>query len=320
MRNLFWRLLAGLAEITLVPAYTKGGYFIGKQLWDSDALDTDMSERVVLVTGANSGIGRATAHALADRGATVIMVCRNESRGEAARAELAEQCPAGKLVLEIADLSELASIRAACERIRSNYDRLDVLINNAGIMLHERMENSEGLEFSFATNVLSGFALTRELLPMLEAAAPSRVVHVSSGGMYTQRLKVDDLHFVGRNYDGVEAYAQNKRAQVILSEMWAQKLQERRVVSNSMHPGWAATPGVERSLPNFNRILGPILRTSREAADTVVWLAVSREAGSRSGEFFFDRKARRTHIWSGTRSTEEERARLWDYCEDLLGD
>ena len=135
--------------------------------------------------------------------------------------------------------------------------------------------------------------------------------------MYTQRLDVDDLQFERGRFDGVVAYARTKRAQVILTELWAERLAADGITSNCMHPGWAATPGVERSLPRFHRLLGPILRTPEQGADTLVWLAAAREVADETGGLYFDRRRRRTHVLPGTRSPAEDRDRLWAVCEEL---
>ena len=180
-------------------------------------------------------------------------------------------------------------------------------------MLHERRENTEGVELGFATNVLSGFLLTWRLKERLAEQTHARVIHVTSGGMYTQRLRVDDLQSQKGAYDGVVAYAQHKRAQVILSELWAEQLPA-HVTTNCMHPGWAATPGVSTALPRFNRLLSGMLRDSEQGADTVVYLAVSPEVRDQSGGLYFDRVARKAHVLPTTRSSHDDRAELWRRC------
>ena len=146
------------------------------------------------------------------------------------------------------------------------------------------------------------------------------MIHVSSGGMYGARLDLRALQGDVASYDGVAAYAQTKRAQVILNELWAERFAaelDSAVRSEAMHPGWAATPGVATSLPRFNRLLQPLLRDAEQGADTVLWLATSELPGDRGGRFWFDRRPRRTHLWPGTRESEQTRAELWTLCERL---
>jgi NAD(P)-dependent dehydrogenase (short-subunit alcohol dehydrogenase family) len=247
------------------------------------------------------------------------MVCRNEGKGSKALEEVHAVASGDKPILEIADLSGLNSVNDLADRIGNRFEKLDVLVNNVGVMLDERQESADGIEMTFATNVLGGFLLTHKLLALLRAAAPSRLIHVTSGGMYTQKLDIDDLLYLRKPYDGVEAYAQTKRAQVMLNEMWAEKLKPDAVTSNCMHPGWADTPGVERSLPRFYRLLQPILRSPAQGADTIVWLGASEEAGAYSGKLFFDRAPRRVHVMKRTVSPDGDDRKLWNFCMEKAG-
>jgi NAD(P)-dependent dehydrogenase (short-subunit alcohol dehydrogenase family) len=170
-----------------------------------------------------------------------------------------------------------------------------------------------------ATHVAGPFLLTQMLRPALEAAESARVVFVSSGGMLTRRLQIRDANWSERPYDGLTAYAETKRAQVVLAELFAQRLRRAGVVVHSMHPGWADTPSLRSSLPGFTRVMRATLRSPAEGADTVVWLAASEKAGLSTGLFFFDREPRRTHWLPGTRERREERERLWALCEEWAG-
>jgi NAD(P)-dependent dehydrogenase (short-subunit alcohol dehydrogenase family) len=167
------------------------------------------------------------------------------------------------------------------------------------------------------THLVAPFLLTKLLLPLLETSAPSRVVWVTSGGMYAQRLSVDDLELPAERFDGVTAYARAKRAQVALVGHWALALRARGVFVHAMHPGWADTPGVATSLPRFHRVLGPILRSPAEGADTMVWLVASDEGVTTSGELWLDRRRRPTHKvpWTRRRDEDTEAARLLAWCE-----
>jgi len=276
-----------------------------------------MTGKVCLVTGANSGIGKATTFGLAARGATVIMVCRSERKGRIAQLQLVEATANDSIYLELADLSSMESVRLLAERCLTTLPRIDVLIHNAGVLRPRREESVDGIEVSFATNVLAGFVLTQALEPLLKRSAPSQVLHVTSGGMYTQKLETKDLFSEKQPYNGVRTYAQTKRAQVILNELWATRFGTCGVSSACMHPGWAATPGVATSLPRFNRLFQKVLRDSDQGADTLLWLATQGPAMSQNGRFFFDRAPRRTHLFPWTQCSPEERATLWDTCQKL---
>ena len=273
--------------------------------------------KIAIVTGATSGLGRTTAELFARQGATVCIVGRDPERTERVRAELAAATGA-EIEAELSDLSSLAEARAFADRFAASHDRLDVLVHNAGALTHEFRTTVEGNEATFATQVLAPFLVTTALLPLLEAAAPSRVIFVASGGMYTVPLDVAALQPTPAEYDGVKAYARCKRAQVALAGEWTGRLAGTGVTVNAMHPGWADTPGLRDALPGFSRVLSPILRTPREGADTIAWLAAAPEAAAASGQFFLDRLPRAIHRLRRTRRPDEaqETARLWRLCSE----
>jgi NAD(P)-dependent dehydrogenase (short-subunit alcohol dehydrogenase family) len=319
MRGTLFRTFDTLLDKTIVFSYTRLGYSLRQATWDSDDLDVDMTGQACLVTGATSGLGLATAEGLANLGATVHILVRNETKGQKVREGLIHRTGNQNIHLEIADLSSLMSIREFANRFQERADRLDVLINNAGALLSERGSSVDGFELSFATNILGPFLLTGLLVPLLKASVPSRIVNVSSGGMYAQKLDVTDLQFERKPFNGVTAYAQAKRAQVILTELWAKKLASLGVTINAMHPGWADTPGVQASLPTFHRLSRKSLRTSEQGADTIIWLAAAESVAGISGRFWFDRQERTTHLLSRTQSPSRDRQRLWDECVRLSG-
>ena len=193
-----------------------------------------------------------------------------------------------------------------------------MLVLNAGALTHEYTVTGEGNELTLATHVLSPFLLTRALRPLLEASAPSRVIVVASGGMYTEPLDVDALDPEPAAYDGTKTYARCKRAQVVLAEEWTRELLDTGITVNAMHPGWADTPGLRTALPGFSRVVGPLLRTPEEGADTIVWLAAAPDAADLSGLFFLDRRARAKHRLRRTRRPDaaREAARLWRLCTE----
>jgi len=309
------RALSQLVDPFIVSSFDRTGFRIHSLTFEPDDLDVDLSGRRCIVTGANSGIGYETALALADLGAEVVLACRSRDRGEEAVQRIREQTGNARVSLELLDVSDLGSIRAAAARLASG--PVDVLVHNAGALPDERVETPDGLELTFATHVVGPFLLTRLLRGSLEKSPEGRVIWVSSGGMYTRRLNLEDPNWTQRDYDGVIAYAETKRAQVVLAELWAEELRGTPVVVNAMHPGWADTPSVKSSLPRFHRITRNILRSPVEGADTVIWLAACPRAHQWSGRFFFDRKARRTHLLPFTGESDEDRRALWKLCERL---
>ena len=319
MQGTLFRTFDKLLDRTVVLSYTRLGYALRQGAWDATDVEVDMTGQVCLVTGATSGLGLATAESLARLGATVYMLARSEGKGRWAREGIVRRVGNDGVHLEYADLSSLASVREFGARFLEREDRLDVLINNAGVLLSEREQSIDGFELSFATNVLGPFLLTGLLIPLLEAGAPSRIINVSSGGMYTQKLDVEDLQFERKPFNGVTAYAQAKRAQVILTELWAEKLAGSGITVNAMHPGWADTPGVRTSIPRFHRFAKIALRTPEQGADTIIWLAVAESVASTSGRFWLDRRERVTHLLPGTQSSARDRQRLWEECVRLSG-
>lgn len=311
-------MLDTVLDLSVIPGYTNVGYRIRRRAW-SPLVQGAMDGKVVLVTGASSGIGLAAAEGFARLGAGVRLLARSEARGERARAQIVSRTGNRDVRVGLCDLSELGSVRDYAAGFHVEETALDVLVNNAGAMPQARTLTSEGLELTFATNVLGPFLLTGLLLGLLEDSAPARIVEVSSGGMYTQRLDVEDLQSEHGDYDPAAVYARSKRAQVILGELWAERLRGTGVVVHSMHPGWVDTPGLEVSLPRFRRATGRLLRTPEEGADTIVWLGAAEDPGRSSGGFWHDRRERPTHRVPWTKERPRERELLWSACERLCG-
>jgi dehydrogenase/reductase SDR family protein 12 len=311
-------MLDTVLDRTVIGGYTNIGYRIRSRGWPAAELPS-LGGRVVMVTGATSGLGLAAAEDFARLGATVRLVVRSQERGEQARAVIAERSGNHDVHVGLCDLSDLQSVRQFAERFTAQAERLDVLVNNAGVLPPSRALSPDGIELTFATNVLGPFLLTNLLLGLLERSAPARIINVSSGGMYTQRIRVDDLQSERSEFDGTTAYARTKRAQVILTELWAKRLEDRGVVVHAMHPGWVDTPGVEASLPRFYRVTRPLLRTPQQGADTIVWLGAADEPGRNTGLFWHDRRPRPTHLLPWARETQHEREQLWTQCAQLSG-
>ena len=303
-------------DVTVVPGYTRIGYALRRR--EFEPLPR-MDGRTVLVTGATSGLGRAAAEGFAGLGARVLVLARDRSRGNRAAGEIVRATANTEVHVVEGDLSDLASLRGAAASVAERVSSLDVLVHNAGAMVAERTLSKDGIELTLATNVVGPFALTAHLTELLHAAAPSRIVTVSSGGMYAQALDVDDLQTERHPYKGAAVYARTKRAQIVLTQEWTRRLGGLGITAHAMHPGWVDTPGIEHSLPRFHRIVGPALRTPEEGADTIVWLGASAEPLRKPGRFWHDRRERPTHRLPGTATSREDGARLWEACERLTG-
>ena len=306
-----------ILDRSIVWSFDRSGFLRHARRFRAEDVDVDLAGRVCLVTGANSGIGRAAATALARRRADVWLLCRDRARGEEAAASISRVTENRRVHIEAVDISRIASVQAFTERFAPA--RVDVLIHNAGVLPATRQETAEGLELTLATNVIGPFLLTHLLQPKLAAARDARVIFVSSGGMYAQRLSLDDLQWTQRRFDGVTAYAQTKRMQVVLTELLARRWSRHRIAVHAMHPGWADTPAVRSSLPRFYRLMRRRLRTPEQGADTLVWLAVAPLAVTPSGRFWFDRAPQPTHLLPFTTEPPRDRARLWRTCQRLAG-
>ena len=278
-----------------------------------------MAGRTCLVTGATSGIGKATATALARLGAEVVLVARDPAKGQATVAELRAATGNSRVELLLADLASQASIRHAAEQVKRTHQRLHVLVNNAGGYWATRHLTPDGLELTFALNHLAYFLLTTLLLEPLRTSAPARIVNVTSSAQAFGRLHLDDLQFQ-RRYRGQAAYNQSKLANVLFTYELARRLEGTGVTVN------CAAPGVTRT--NFGRddsgpvmrlltpLARPFMRSPEQGADTPVWLASSPEVEGVTGRYYASRRARR----SSRRSYDTELARrLWQVSEELTG-
>ncbi|HSD22912.1 MAG TPA: SDR family NAD(P)-dependent oxidoreductase [Solirubrobacterales bacterium] len=312
-------LLDRALDLTVVPGYSRLGYDMRRLRWEDAVEGRDLSGRNVLITGGSSGVGEAACEGFASAGATVHMLARDHDRAVRAigRLESRLRPSAGTVKLELCDLSDLSEIRRFAESFQARFDRLDLLVHNAGVLPRERTHTRDAVELTFATNVLGPFLLTSLLLPSLLAAAPSRVITVSSGGMYTAKLRADDLQLENEPFDGARFYAHTKRAQVTLNGIWADRFEADRIAFHAMHPGWVDTPGLRTSLPRFRRLMRPLLRDARKGADTIVWLGTNPELEPASGGFWHDRAPRPEYRLGSTRETAADRERLWRECERL---
>jgi len=307
-------------ETSVIGSFTRIGIRLRRrtQRWD----EPEGAGRCVLVTGGNSGLGYATALSLLARGARVIITTRDEGKGDEARSSLIESVAStggdreeitSRLESVVLDLDALTSVRALAQRSDLLAD-VDVVVHNAGAMFPTRTVTADGLEHTYQVHVVAPFLLTLMLVPHLAARPDPRVVWVASGGMYTERLVVRRLDSPG-GYRPSVAYARAKRAQVELARELHRRLGERTGIAfHAMHPGWARTPGLESSLPGFTRVVGPLLRSPAEGADTIVHLALGPRSSTAmsGGEFWHDRRPRTTDRLRRTVTTGEERTALWE--------
>lgn len=316
------RVVDALIEAPIVPSFTRIGYEARKRLDDwTDLSDYDLTGRIMVVTGATSGLGRAAAAQLARCGATIVIVGRTAESNQAVVDELINETGNEQISQVAADMGRYDEVRTLADRILGDHDRLDVLIHNAGALTAERENAPDGTESTVASQVVGPFLLTTLLFDRLVASAPSRVLTMSSGGMYTAGLTVANLEMPGDEYSGSEQYARAKRAQVTLNEMWAERLGGHGVHFHALHPGWADTPGVDRALPTFSKIVGPLLRTPDQGSDTLVWLAADDEPLNSNGGFWLDRRIRPIHKLGSTRRTDtpDRRRQLWEWVIERSG-
>jgi len=334
-------LLDDAIEITVVGSFSRVGIALRRRLfgWTQPPPDA-LAGKTVLITGPTSGLGRAAAEGLAALGARVILVGRNPERLAAVREGLAaarEELAAAhdgrgarrrgraagggvdRFPIVVADMGSLASVRAAVAQVLETEPRLDVVIDNAGTIYPERIEGPDGIEATLAILVVAPFVLVSGLLPLLRRTPGSRVISVTSGGMYTQRLNLDDMQWNSEPFSGARAYARAKRAQTALIREWARRLPGEGVTFNAMHPGWADTPGLAETLPGFYRIMRPLLRTPAQGADTIVWLATDPGVGDVSGKLFLDRRPRPFDRLPSTRLSAADRRRVWEVVVGLSG-
>lgn len=311
-------LLDTMLDRTVIPGYTRIGYLLRRRGWpEQDPMPEAMRGRTALVTGASSGIGKSIACALAQLGATVLIAVRNRQRGEQAAEEITATVPGAVVRVEVCDVSSLSAVRAFAADLVERLDRLDVLVHNAGVLPTARSETDDGHEIALATHVLGPILLTELLEPTLAKSTDARVILMSSGGMYTQAVHLEDLEYRQTRYRGATAYARTKRMQVALTDTLARRWAESGIAVCCLHPGWVDTPGIAESLPRFHRLIGPLLRSAAEGADTAVWLAATTQAPP-TGLFWQDRQPRAEHYLPRTRETAQDRDRLWRFCAEAV--
>lgn len=302
--------------VRFTPSYSKIGYHARRLTWRR--LRGDFRGQTWLVVGGSEGIGGSAARSAVAGGATVICVARDPAKLAAFAASTADP---SRVISEVADFSLCGSVWALLDRLQARGVCVDVLVNNVGIQKRDQIITREGLETSFATNILSHYLFTREMLARGLLSEAATVIEVASGGMYNHPLVVKDLNITGEGYLGVRAYGLSKRAQVVLTQHWRQQYAGSRRRFYVMHPGWVDTAAVGRSMPRFRATLKSVLRKDPQGADTIVWLAECRPDQACDESIWFDRKERTAHIFPRTREVTDTPqtlvASLEDYVERL---
>lgn len=277
-----------------------------------------MQGKVVVITGATSGIGAVAAEQLAAMGARIVLVARDKARAEAELARLHERGTGPQSTVHYADLSRLEEMKRVGREIAAAESRIDVLINNAGALFSHRTETADGLEMTFATNHMSYFVLTGMLRQRLAASAPARVINTSSDAHRRARLDFDDLQSF-KNYAGFRVYGRSKLCNILYTRELARRLEGTGVTANSLHPGFVATRFGDQSGGAFSvivRLAKYFAISPEKGAETIVHLASSGDVAGVSGEYFY--KCRPV---APTKEAQDDEAarRLWQESEKLAG-
>ena len=281
-----------------------------------DDVKVDMTGKVCLVTGGNSGIGKATALGLAKLNATVVIVSRDKDKGEAAALEIRMQSGKKDVDSMVADLSSQDSVRELAHDFKSRYKRLDVLVNNAGVFLPKRIQTVDGLEATFATNHLGHFLLTNLLLDLLKKSAPSRIINLTSSAHRGTEMNFDDLQGE-KKYSGYFAYSQSKLANVLFTYQLAKLLQGTGVTVNCLHPGVVRTGFGKDQVGLMSvmvRISSPFMMSPEKAARAAIYLATSSTLEGVSGKHFSKGREEKSSDESYDASSAE---RLWNVSAEL---
>ncbi|MFX0005890.1 MAG: SDR family oxidoreductase [Candidatus Hermodarchaeota archaeon] len=275
-----------------------------------------MEGKVCIITGANSGIGKETALALAKMNATVVMLCRNKQRGEKAQKEIIEQSKNKNVDLLLCDLSSLKDIKNLISEFKNKYEKLHVLINNAGVMLKNRIISLDGFEMNFAVHVLGPFLLTNLLLDILKKSAPSRIIVVASAAHKRAKIDFEDLQSENKKYRLFSAYGISKLAEILFTYELSRRLEGTKVTANAVHPGVVAT-NLGRDQSKFSQWFAKkFFKSPEEGAQTSIYLASSSEVEGITGKYFINKEPRESSIES---YNEENAERLWKICEEMTG-
>jgi len=275
-----------------------------------------MKDKIVIITGSNKGIGKEAAKQIAKLGAKVYLACRSLDSANQVRDEIIKETGNQNVFVKHLDLASVESIINFAEQFKKEESKLDVLINNAGVMSQSKNLNDNGVEMTFAINVLGHHLLTRLLVELLKNASPSRIINVASD--YAGGLDLEDINFDKRNYDLTAAYKQSKQANRMLTREWARKLEKYNIAVYSITPGWVPKTDLFREQSTFNKAVLKTAgfvggRTVEQGADTIVWLASAEKIEGTNGGFFNQRKEEKCRFFNPA----DEKI-LWDKCEGYL--
>ena len=282
-----------------------------------------MKDKIVLITGANSGIGKETNRALAKKGTTIIMACRNLEKAEPVCEMIQAESKNPNIKVMKLDLASLKSVRNFIQEFSARYQKLNVLINNAGVFCMKREETEEGFELTMSVNHLGHFLLTYELLPILEKTPEARIINLSSDAHFSADLDLDDLHFKRRKYSGFKAYGSSRLATAFFTQELAERLKEKDITVNSLHPGhvdtnmwdlWGAKRRWYYSL--LHGIIKLFLISAEEGAQTGIYLASSCEVKGITGKYFAKKRIKAVSKKCSDIKLQKE---LWQLSERLTG-
>ena len=275
-----------------------------------------MEGKICMITGANSGIGKATAIGLAKMSATVVIICRNKGRGEDALKEIIEKTGNNKVDLFLCDLSSLESIRNLTTEFKNKYQNLHVLINNAGVMLSKRVSSVNGFEVNFAVNHLAPFLLTNLLLDILKKSSPSRIINVASAAHKYGTVDFEDLQGEHKKHRFMGLYGDSKLALMLSSYEFSRRLEGTGVTLNTVHPGVVNTNlGVDRSKPKKG-IVRRFFKKPEKGAETSIYLASSPEVEGITGKYFINKQEQKS---SEDTYNETFAKKLWDISIEMVG-
>jgi len=278
-----------------------------------------MAGKVVLVTGATSGMGRETALALAEMAATVVIHGRNKEKTEAIAKEIRSKIPGAQVEVILADFSKLSEVKEMADEFKRRFTRLDILVNNAGLMTNKKSMTADGHEMMFQVNFLAPFLLTCRLMDLIERSAPSRIVIVSSAAHGYGRLDFDDIEFE-EDFGSMKGYGRSKLEDLVFTYELARRLNGKQITVNALHPGLVRTnlcSSASRWWCSGFRFITLFGRTARRGAETAIYLASSPEAEGITGKYF----ANKHSVKSSARSYDEASwVKLWETAERMLGE
>ena len=276
------------------------------------------NQKIIFITGGTSGIGRETVKGLASTGATVVFTARDIKKGEDTKREIIKETGNNNVEYLMCNLASFSSIRECVEEFKKRYQRLDVLINNAGVLTMERRESEDGIELDFAVNFLAPFLLTNLLLPTLKQSSPARIINVSSSMHIEGKINFDDLESK-KVFNKYKAYAQSKLALILFTKKFAKELSNDGVTVNALNPGVVGTEMTMQNVRTLNPIVSFIYRktliTPAKGAETSIYLATSPDVANISGKYFDNKK----QIRASTRSDDEGTAdRLCEVAKKMV--